>query len=80
MYAARFADQADLIDDLRVIHVPDRNEWCNAAYMLYRGYGYIHSFARRVQMGMDLTEAQMRQAKRLAKEIKKAAAVAAFYV
>lgn len=74
-----YASEADLVDDLRAVHVPDKSEWCGAASILYRGYEYIHSFAKRVQMGAELTEAQMRQAKRLAKEIKKAAAVAGYY-
>lgn len=38
----------------------------------YKGYEYIHSFAKRVQDGKELSDAQMRQAKRIASEIKKA--------
>lgn len=64
--------EEDIINDLMII---DYNQ--NPVYIsrqhFYRGYEYIHSFARRVQSGKDLTPAQMKQAKRLAVEIRKAA-------
>ncbi len=68
-----------ILEDLMIVHVPTRAEFTGAVSQLYRGYEYIHSFARTVQSGRSLSEAQMRQAKRLAREIKKAAAVAAYY-
>lgn len=44
-------------------------------YRLYKGYEYIHSFAKQVQNGKTLSEKQIRQCKRLALEIKKAASI-----
>jgi argonaute-like protein implicated in RNA metabolism and viral defense len=60
--------EEDIINDLMVIDYEEKN-----VMFFDSGYEYIHSFARRVQGGKELTPAQMRQAKRLAVEIRKAA-------
>lgn len=59
--------EQDIINDLLMIDYDENPR------LFYSGYEYIHSFARRVQGGKELTPAQMRQAKRLAVEIRKAA-------
>ena len=70
-----YTSEDAIIEDLRKIYVPEGKECSSAWYSLYNGYEFIHSFARRVQNGGTLSDSQMRQAKRLAKEIKKAAAI-----
>lgn len=74
-----YGSEDAILEDLKIVHVPAKSELTGAVCQLYNGYEYIHSFARTVQAGRSLSEAQMRQAKRLAKEIKKAAAVAAYF-
>ena len=49
----------------------------NPVAPFYKGYEFIHSFAKQLQRGKDLSDKQMIQAKRLAKEIKKASIVMA---
>lgn len=73
-----YDSEAEIVEDLKKIHIPTNGE-VNAVYRLYSGYEYIHSFARWVQNGKPLTEKQMKQCKRLALEIKKAAAIADCY-
>lgn len=73
-----YNSEAEIVEDLKKIHIPGKDEPL-AVYRLYGGYEYIHSFARWVQNGKILTEKQMKQCKRLALEIKKAAAIADCY-
>lgn len=73
-----YYSEAEIVEDLKKIRIPEKGELI-AVYRLYAGYEYIHSFARWVQNGKTLTEKQMRQCKRLALEIKKAAAIADCY-
>lgn len=73
-----YKSDAEIVEDLKKIRIPEKGEPM-AVYRLYAGYEYIHSFARWVQNGKPLTEKQMRQCKRLALEIKKAAAIADCY-
>lgn len=62
----------EIIEELKQIHIPNiKNEWLGIN-PLYKGYEYIHSFAKQVQSGKTLSEKQLAQCKRLAKEIKKA--------
>lgn len=49
----------------------------NPVAPFYKGYEFIHSFAKQLQRGKELSDKQMTQAKRLAKEIKKASVVMA---
>ncbi len=71
-----FASEEEIVAALKEVEIPAKNSsFFSMPVPVYSGYEYIHSFARRVQEGKDLTDAQMRQAKRLALEIKKAAAV-----
>jgi len=72
-----YDSEQELLADLRVVHIMTRLELAMfGSVPPYKGYEYIHSFAKTVQNGAELSEKQMKQAKRLAKEIKKAAAVA----
>jgi len=64
-----YASEAELIADLSTLHIPGQNEKMPVP-AVYKGYEYIHGFAKRVQAGNELTESQMKQAKRLAVEIK----------
>lgn len=73
-----YNSESEIVEDLKKIRIPDKGEPM-AVYRLYAGYEYIHSFARWVQNGKPLTEKQMKQCKRLALEIKKAAAIADYY-
>jgi hypothetical protein len=73
-----YSAEKEIVDDLKNVHIPDANDWYGIA-ALYKGYEYIHSFARQVQAGKELTEKQMRQCKRLALEIKKAASIKECY-
>ena len=72
-----YLSEQDIMDDLRKVYIPkDRTAPINT----FKGYEYIYSFAFYVQKGWGLSEKQMRQCKRLSKEIKKAAAIAECYV
>lgn len=73
-----YKSESEIVEDLKKIRIPEKDE-SMAVYRLYTGYEYIHSFARWVQNGKLLTEKQMKQCKRLALEIKKAAAIADCY-
>lgn len=67
-----FATEEQLVDAIRGIAVPKNRV---APDYTFKGYEYIFSFANRLHNGYALTEAQIRQAKRLAVEIKKANAI-----
>jgi hypothetical protein len=73
-----YSPEEEIVADLKAVHIPEDGDWFGIN-PLYKGYEYIHSFAERVQSGRELSPAQMKQAKRLAVEIRKAAAVAEFY-
>ena len=66
-----YNSEDEIIADLKIIHIPGKNEQIFSFAPLYAGYEYIHSFAKQVQSGKELTEKQMKQCKRLALEIKK---------
>ena len=68
-WTAIYANEAELIAELAGVNVPANNV---APVYTYIGYEYVHSFAKRVQAGRELTEAQLRQAKRIAIQIHKA--------
>ena len=69
-----YNSESEIMEDLKQIHIPDKNEPL-AVYRLYKGYEYIHSFAKQIQNGKTLSEKQIRQCKRLALEIKKAVSI-----
>lgn len=73
-----YKSESEIIEDLKKVHIPEEQElWMHIN--LYSGWSYIHSFARAVQSGKELTDKQMTQCKRLALEIKKAARIADCY-
>ena len=72
-----YSSESEIINDLLRIHIPRISEWCGITF--YKGYEYIHSFAKQVQSGKVLSEKQLIQCKRLALEIKKAASIADCY-
>ena len=70
-----FPSEEALVEALRDIAIPSNRV---APRNTFRGYEYIFSFAKRLQDGKELTEAQLRQAKRMALEIKKANAISEY--
>ena len=67
-----FGTEQELIEAIKVIPIPKDRV---APPYTFKGYVYIFSFAERLQKGIDLTEGQIKQAKRLAVEIEKARAI-----
>lgn len=67
-----FKSEDDIVNALKYIPIVNEIDLFIGTTTVYKGYKYIHSFAKAVQSGKTLTPAQMRQAKRLAAEIKKA--------
>lgn len=67
-----FKNEEAIVSALKEIPIKDHMEIYMGTSVAYKGYEYIHSFAKRVQGGKELSDAQMRQAKRIASEIKKA--------
>lgn len=63
-----FKNEEELVEALKQIDVNKFNQLCNR--YIVKGYQYIESFVKRVNAGRDLTPAQMRQLKRLAREVK----------
>ena len=66
-----YIDIFEMIDELQKIYIPSENEliYING---IYRGYEYIHSFAKQLRSGKTLTEKQITVCKKIASEIKKA--------
>ena len=71
-----YKSEVELLVDLKNIIIPQNT---NDIYNLYRGYIYIHNFAKQIQQGKELTKAQITQCKRLAIEIKKSASIVKCY-
>ena len=72
-----YTSEEELFADLRKVEIPANGEAPSVGFTpLYTGYEYIHSFAKRLQAGGSLTEKQVTMAKRLALQIRKAAAIA----
>lgn len=71
-----YSSEQELLDDLKNIYIPKNK---TAPVGTFKGYEYIYSFAYYVQKGWELSDKQIRQAKRLAKEIKKASMIAECY-
>mgnify|MGYP003289337787 CR=1 FL=1 len=69
-----YQSEAEILNDLKQIHIPESKELYLVG-KLYKGYNYIHSFAKQVQNGKVLSDKQMTQCKRLALEIKKAVSI-----
>ena len=76
-----YTSEQEIIDDLKQVHIPTSAELetITAYGPLYTGYEYIHSFAKTVQSGKELTKKQLTQCKRLAVEIKRAVAIRECY-
>jgi len=68
-----FENEDQLIQALKSIYIPKSR---TAPLYTFKGYAYIYSFAYYVQKGWTLSAKQITQCKRLALEIKKAAAIA----
>lgn len=68
-----FKSEDELIQALKAIYIPKNR---TAPFYTFKGYAYIYSFAYYVQKGWMLSAKQITQCKRLALEIKKAAAIA----
>ena len=66
--------ETEIVEDLKQIHIPAKEEIYTIS-KLYKGYEYIHSFAKQAQSGKTLSDKQIAQCKRLALEIKKAKAI-----
>lgn len=70
-----YSSEEALVEAIKGVAIPSNMVAPNCTF---KGYGYIFSFAKRLQDGKELTEAQLRQAKRLAFEIKKANAISEY--
>lgn len=73
-----YSSEKEMIEELKQLYIPTDEEWYGIS-PLYKGYKYIHSFARQVQSGKTLTDKQIVQMKRLALEIKKAYSIRECY-
>jgi len=71
-----YDSEQEMIDDLKKVYIPKNRV---APTLTFKGYEYIYSFAYYVQKGWTLSDKQLRQCKRLAKEIKKASAIVECY-
>lgn len=67
-----YTNESEIIADLKKVYIPKNR---TAPAYTFRGYEYIYSFAYYVNKGWTLSANQMKQCKRLALEIKKAAAI-----
>jgi len=63
-----FKDEDEMIDSLSQIDVHKFHELCNK--YICNGYQYITTMVRTVNSGRELSPAQVRQLKRLAKQVK----------
>lgn len=70
-----FKNENEIVEALKQVYIP-RNR--TAPPFTFIGYAYIYSFAFYVQKGWELSKKQMEQCKRIAIEIKKAAAISSF--
>lgn len=71
-----YNSEEELLKDLSKVYVPKNR--VPPSYT-FKGHEYIYSFATQLQSGKTLSEKQIAQCKRLALQIKKAAAVADYY-
>lgn len=67
-----FENEEEICKALEQIYIPKNR---TAPPYTFKGYELVYSFAYYVQKGWTLSEKQMTQCKRLAVEIKKAAAI-----
>lgn len=66
-----YNSEQEIINDLKEVYIPNKKEEAALVYIpFYKGYEYIHSFAKQVQNGKTLTEKQIVQCKRMALNIK----------
>lgn len=72
-----YQSEDEIVEDLKQIHIPKKEDLYKIGG-LYKGYEYIHSFAKQVQSGKTLSDKQMTQCKKLAFEIKKAVTIKDF--
>ena len=70
-----FKTEEELINALKGVYIPKKR---TAPPYTFIGYQFIYSFAYYVQQDWTLSEKQMKQAKRLAVEIKKANAISEY--
>lgn len=70
-----YGSEDEIVADLAKIYIPENR---TAPAYTFRGYEFIYSFACYVKKGWTLSKKQMEQCKRLAVEIKKAAAIAEY--
>lgn len=70
-----FSAEQEMLSALGKIYIPKNR---TAPVYTFKGYKYIYSFAYYVQQGQALSDKQIKQCKRLAVEIRKAAAIAEY--
>jgi hypothetical protein len=61
----------EMLYELKHVYVPKNNEEIQIVG-IYKGFNYIHGFAKQLRQGKNLSEKQITQCKKLAVEIKKA--------
>lgn len=67
-----YNNEDEIIEDLKHVEAKAFMTILNPFAPWYRGYEFIHSFAKQVKEGKTLSPKQITQCKRLASEIKKA--------
>lgn len=67
-----YNSEDEIIEDLRHVESEAFEKVLNPFAPWYKGYEFIHSFARQVKEGKTLSPKQITQCKRLAAQIKKA--------
>jgi len=67
-----YKNEEEMIADLHYVESEAYKKVMDPFAPIYLGYEYIHSFAKQVKEGKQLSKKQITQCKRLAKEIKKA--------
>lgn len=72
-----YGSEEEIVEDLKKIYIPANR---TAPAFTFKGYDFIYSFACYVKKGWTLSKKQMDQCKRLAVEIKKAAAIAEYHM
>lgn len=65
-----YSSEEEMLVDLKEVDIDIGEYMVNWLYPVYKGYEFIHSFARQLQAGKVLSPKQITQCKRLATQIK----------
>lgn len=67
-----YESESEMLKELSEVDIKIGKCMTNRIAPYYRGYEFIHSFAKQLQEGKTLSQKQITQCKRLASQIKKA--------